>query len=204
MMDNIKNIIFDLGGVIVNLDRNRCMENFKQLGFHNIEELIDPFEQEGIFMLLEKGAITAKKFRSRVRKQLNISLSDDQIDDAWNSFLVDFPSYKLDKLLELRSQYKLYLLSNTNEIHWKWCLRNGFSYKGNNENDFFEKIFLSYEMHKTKPGSEIFQEVLNETDIIPNETLFIDDSSANCETAEILGISTYTPQPGEDWRHLFK
>lgn len=204
MLNNkIKNIIFDLGGVIVNLDRNRCMHNFYQLGFHNIEELIDPFEQEGIFMQLEKGAISTEEFRDKIREHTNTSLSNTQIDAAWNSFLVDFPTYKLDKLLELRSKYKLYLLSNTNEIHWQWCLSNGFSYKGYTVKDYFEKTFLSFEMHKTKPGTAIFQEVLNETDIIPDETFFIDDSPANCETAEILGISTYTPTPGEDWRHLF-
>ncbi|NDV57658.1 HAD family phosphatase [Bacteroides sp. 519] len=200
---NKKNIIFDLGGVLVDLNRDRCMNNFKALGFHNIDELIDPFEQEGIFMQLEKGIITAKEFREKIREELNQPLTDAQIDDAWNSFLVGFPSYKLDLLLELRSQYKLYLLSNTNEIHWEWCKEHGFAYKGYNENNFFEKIFLSFEMQKTKPSAAIFQTVLNETDIIPGETFFIDDSPANCETAEILGIATYTPKPGEDWSHLF-
>jgi len=204
MDGKIKNIIFDLGGVIVNLDRDRCIKNFKKFGFYNIEELMDPFEQEGIFMQLEKGVITPDEFRDRIRQELGAALSDQQIDDAWNSMLVDFPSYKLDLLLELRKRYKLYLLSNTSKIHWQWCLKNGFSYNGHTEKDFFDGIFLSFEMHKTKPNPNIFQEVLNESDIIPGETFFIDDSPVNCETAEILGISTYTPKPGEDWSHLFK
>lgn len=204
LKQGIKNIIFDLGGVLINLDRKRCISNFRKLGFHHIEELIDPFQQEGIFMELENGAITTEEFRDRIRKEIDKPLSDQQIDDAWNSFLGEIPVYKLDMLLKLKEKYSLYLLSNTNEIHWDWCCQTQFAYKDYTEKDFFEQIFLSFELHQTKPGMGIFQTILNETDLLPEETFFIDDSQANCETAEVLGIATYTPQAGEDWRHLFK
>ena len=104
-------------------------------------------------------------------------------------------------LLELRKKYVVYLLSNTNEIHWQWSCLHAFRYKAFRAEDFFEHIYLSYEMKMAKPDADIFQKVLDETGILPNETLFIDDSEANCRTAEALGISTYTPKAHEDWRH---
>ena len=88
----------------------------------------------------------------------------------------------------------VYLLSNTNEIHWQWSCLHAFRYKAFRAEDFFEHIYLSYEMKMAKPDADIFQKVLDETGILPNETLFIDDSEANCRTAEALGISTYTPK----------
>lgn len=204
MEKRIKHIIFDLGGVLINLNRLRCMRNFRNLGFSRVGNLIGPFQQEGIFMQLEKGIITAEEFRNRVRLETDQPLTDEQIDTAWNSFLGNAPGYKLDLLLKLRSKYNIYLLSNTNEIHWNWCLEHVFSYKGHTINDFFDRVFLSFEMQKTKPGLRIFQTVLNETGILPEETFFIDDSRANCETAEAFGISTYTPRSRENWSHLFK
>ncbi|MDL2247593.1 HAD family phosphatase [Bacteroides sp. OttesenSCG-928-J23] len=199
-----KYIIFDLGGVLVNLDRDRCVKNFKELGFANIEEMISSYHQDGIFLQLEQGLITAEEFRQKVRHEITRPATDEQIDAAWNSLLADTPTYRLDLLLELRKKYTLYLLSNTNEIHWQWCLENVFAYKGHTIDNFFEATFLSFRLHKTKPSPGIFQAVINESTLIPEETFFIDDSTANCETAEILGITTYTPAPGENWSHLFK
>lgn len=200
----IKNIIFDLGGVLVNLNRQRCIDEFRILGLHHVEEFINPYQQSDIFMQYELGGISTAEFRDKIRKQSEKDITDDEIDNAWNSFLGKTPSWRLDTLIELKRHYNIYLLSNTNELHWKWCLKNVFDYNGYTEKDFFIHAFLSYELHKAKPGTGIFQTVLNETDILPGETFFIDDSPANCETAEVLGISTYTPTQGEDWRHLFK
>lgn len=199
----IKSIIFDFGGVLINLNRQRCIDSFKQLGLNHVEDLINPFAQQGIFMQLEKGLITPAVFRDKIREQLDRSITDEQIDSAWNHFLVDLPTYKLDALLKLRERYRVYLLSNTNEIHWDWSCANVFPYKGFNEKDYFEKIFLSYEMKLAKPDVAIFEAVLESTGTQPKETLFIDDSEANCKAAESLGISTYLCEPGEDWTKLF-
>ena len=95
------------------------------------------------------------------------------------------------------------LLSNTNEIHWDWSEKTCFSYKGHHASDFFNHIYLSYRLHLLKPDAEIFEYVLQDADIRPEETLFIDDAVPNCRTAESLGFHTYTPQPREDWSHLF-
>lgn len=199
----IKNIIFDFGGVLINLNRQRCIDSFKQLGLNQVEDLINPFAQQGIFMQLEKGLITPAVFRDKVREQLGKPVTDEQIDAAWNNFLVDLPVYKLEALLKLRERYLVYLLSNTNEIHWDWSRANVFPYKGFNEKDYFEEIFLSYEMKLVKPDVAIFEAVLESTGIQAGETLFIDDSEANCKAAESLGISTYLCEPGEDWTKLF-
>ena len=95
------------------------------------------------------------------------------------------------------------LLSNTNEIHWDWSEKTCFSYKGHHASDFFNHIYLSYRLHLLKPDAEIFEYVLQDADIRPEETLFIDDAVPNCRTSESLGFHTYTPQPREDWSHLF-
>ncbi|KAA6343502.1 HAD family phosphatase [termite gut metagenome] len=203
-IDNIKNLLIDFGGVLINLDRPTCIRNFRNLGLTNIESLIDPYRQQGLFMLLEKGLVTATEFRDELRKQSNKPMTDIQIDTAWNSFLVDIPTFKLDLLLKLREKYVVYLVSNTNIIHWEWSCQNAFQYKSFQVNDYFEKIFLSFEMHCAKPEVEMFQKVIERTAIIPQETLFIDDAEANCETAQSLGINTYLAKTKENWGHLFE
>lgn len=200
----IKNLLIDFGGVLIDLDRHRCIENFKKLGFDNIEDLLNIYHQQGIFMQQEKGLITSAEFRSGVREMMGKAVTDRQIDAAWNSFLVGIPTYKLDLLLKLREKYVVYLLSNTNETHWEWSCEHVFPYKGFQVKDYFEKIYLSFEMKMVKPDAEIFNAVLGDASIDPKETFFIDDSGANCEIAQSLGISTYTPRAGEDWSHLFK
>lgn len=200
---NIKNLIIDFGGVLIDLDRQRCVENFKKLGLTDVEKVLDIYHQQDFFQNYEKGLITTAEFREEIRSRIGKPVTDAQIDEAWNSFLVGIPAFKLDLLLELRRNYVVYLLSNTNELHWQWSCQNAFPYKGFSVEDYFEHIYLSFEMKKAKPDAAIFQQVLDETGILPQETLFIDDSDANCRTAETLGISTYTPMAHEDWSKIF-
>ena len=192
----IKNLLIDLGGVLINLDRQRCMENFKKLGFTDVEERLNIQQLHGIFMQQEKGLITSAEFRNGLRDMMGKVVSDKQIDAAWNSFLVDIPDYKLDLLLKLRTKYVVYLLSNTNEIHWKYACHNLFPYRTFRVEDYFEKAYLSYEMHMVKPEADIFKAVIEDAGIEPQEI--------NCKAAQELGISTYTAKAGEDWSHLFK
>ena len=200
----IKNLLIDFGGVLINLDRERCIENFKKLGFENIGELLNMYHQQGVFMNQEKGLVTPAEFRNEIRRMMGKEVSDEQIDTAWNSFLLDIPTYKLDLLLKLREKYVVYLLSNTNVIHWEWSCQNVFPYRTFKVEDYFEKIYLSFEMNMLKPEPEIFKAVLEDAGIEAKETFFIDDSDINCKVAQELGISTYTPKAGEDWSHLFK
>lgn len=200
----IKNLIVDFGGVLIDLDRQRCLENFKKLGLPDVEHALDIYHQQDFFQHYEKGLISSADFRNVIRGKIGKDVADARIDAAWNSFLVNIPTCKLDLLLALRKDYVVYLLSNTNEIHWNWSCEHAFPYKTFRVEDYFEHIFLSYEMKMAKPDEEIFRKVLDEAGLDPKETFFIDDSEANCITAQSLGISTYTPKAGEDWSHLFK
>lgn len=200
----IKNLLIDLGGVLINLDRQRCIENFQKLGLQNVEELLDISNPNGILMQQEKGLITPAEFHDGVRNMIGKTVSDAEIDAAWNSFLVDIPTYKLDLLLKLREKYVVYLLSNTNDTHWEWACSQLFPYRTFRVEDYFEKAYLSFEMHMAKPEPEIFKTILEDAVIDPHETLFIDDSEINCKAAQELGISTYIAKAGEDWSHLFK
>lgn len=135
----IKNLLIDLGGVLINLDRQRCIEHFQKLGLQNVDALLDIQNQDGLLMQQEKGLITPAEFRDGVRKMIGKAVSDKQIDAAWNSFLVDIPTQKLDLLLKLREKYVVYLLSNTNQIHWEWTCAHLFPYRTFKVEDYFEK-----------------------------------------------------------------
>ena len=200
----IKNLIVDFGGVLIDLDRQRCLENFRELGLPDVEHTLDLYHQQDFFQQYERGLISSADFRNVIREKIGKDVDDARIDAAWNSFLVSIPTYKLDLLLALRKDYVVYLLSNTNEIHWKWSCEHAFPYNTFRVEDYFEHIFLSYEMKMAKPDEEIFRKVLDDAGLDPKETFFIDDSEANCMTARSLGISTYVPKAGEDWSHLFK
>lgn len=204
-MEEIKNLIIDLGGVIINLARNRCIEAFESLGIPDIRDrVVNDYHHKDLFMQVELGTITPEEFRDGIRKLACQPLTDNQIDRAWIAMLEDVPAYKLDLLLTLRKRYNTFLLSNTNQIHWEWASRIFFTYKGYMASDFFNKIYLSYQLHMLKPDADIFEYVLNDAAISPTETLFIDDALPNCRTAESLGFTTYMPQAREDWSHLFK
>lgn len=199
----IKNLVIDFGGVLINLDRHRCIENFRKLGLDNIDDLLNDYAQKGIFDQLEKGLISPSDFRNEIRDRMHKIVSDKQIDAAWTSFLVDIPVEKLDLLLKLRERYVVYLLSNTNAIHWQWALKHAFPYRTFKATDYFEKMYLSFELKMTKPDVAIFQAVLDDAAIDPDQTLLIDDSEQNCRAAETLGIHTYTPATNEDWSSIF-
>lgn len=203
-MEGIKNLIIDFGGVIINLTRNRCIEAFARLGVDVHEQLGSLYHQKDLFMQLELGELSRAQFRDGIRKRSSRILSDQEIDEAWIAMLDDVPDYKLDLLLDLRKQYNSLLLSNTNIIHWEWSLAHIFNYKGHKADDFFRRIYLSYEIHLIKPNADIFEYVLKDAQILPGETLFIDDSLVNCKAAEALGIRAYMPEPREDWSFLFR
>lgn len=199
----IKNIIFDFGGVLVDLDKPRCVDAFTRLGFSQASLWVDTYSQQGVFGLLETGSITPEEFCHEVRRLTGCMACDKDIWEAWNLLLAGIPTYKLEALIELKKHFNLYLLSNTNAPHWQHATAQMFPYKDYRVENYFQQIFLSYEMHQVKPDAGIFRTVLEQTGILPEETLFIDDAPANCETARTLGISTYCPTPEEDWRKLF-
>ena len=204
MDSKIKNVIFDLGGVLINLDFDSCLNAFRTAGFTNIEEQVRQMQGNGVFSRFELGEISPEEFRDAIRKEADESLTDRKIDDMWNLMLLDIPREKLDLLLKLREHYMVYLLSNTNQIHWDYACEQMFCYRGFRVNDFFEDIFLSFEMHKAKPEKDIYEQMMKEANILPEETFFIDDSAINCQAAISLGIQSYHYHIGEDLSSLFE
>ena len=160
---HIKNLLIDFGGVLIDLDRRRCIEQFRRLGMPDVENMLHDCHQEGFFQLHEKGLIADEDFRERIRRAIGKPVSDEAIDAAWNSFLDGIPAYKLAFLLDLRKRYRLYLLSNTNAIHWEYACTHEFNKEGHRVEDYFDRIFLSYRMKMIKPDAGIFQAVLQET-----------------------------------------
>ena len=204
MDKKIRNIVFDLGGVLVDLDFKAAINGLQKAGFANVKEQLQAFDCEGIFQKFELGEMTADEFRSAIRENSTVSLTDEEVDGLWNAMLLEVPREKLELILHLRGKYMVYLLSNTNSIHWDYVCKNAFNYRGFRVNDYFEETFLSFEMHLAKPDKAIFEKVLEEANLLPEETLFIDDSEANCKAASELGIHTHHYHIGEDLKELLE
>ena len=204
MDKKIKNIVFDLGGVLVDLDFKAAINGLQQAGFANVKEQLMTFNQEGIFQKFELGEISTEEFRTAIRENSTVTLTDEEIDALWNAMLLEIPREKLELILDLRGKYMVYLLSNTNSIHWDYVCKNAFNYRGFRVNDYFEETFLSYEMHLAKPDKAIFEKVLHDANLLPEETLFIDDSEANCKAAEEVGIHAHHYHIGDDLSKVFE
>ena len=204
MDKKIKNIVFDLGGVLVDLDFKGAINGLQKAGFANVKEQLQAFDRDGIFQKFELGEMTAEEFRTAIRENSSVELTDEEVDALWNAMLLEVPREKLELILHLRGKYMVYLLSNTNSIHWDYVCKNAFNYRGFRVNDYFEETFLSYEMHLAKPDKAIFEKVLQDANLLPEETLFIDDSEANCKAAEEVGIHAHHYHIGDDLSKLFE
>jgi putative hydrolase of the HAD superfamily len=187
-----KNIIFDLGGVILNIDYDLTAKAFEQLGLPNFQQLFSKASQETLFDLYEKGHISSEDFRETLKNAMKTPVSNEILDAAWNAMLLDLPTGRLELLKKMKSTHRTFLLSNTNEIHIHWfcnSLRQHFGIP--DLSGHFEKVYLSYEIGLRKPDASIFQHVLQKNQLDPAETLFIDDSPQHVEGAKKLGIQTY-------------
>lgn len=198
---HIKNIVFDLGGVLCGLDAERCIRAFHQIGAEEVAVYVEEHRVEDLFLQSELGYITTQEFCEEVRRITQRPIDDEKIVWAWNELLTGITPERRQAVLELSKTYRLFVLSNTNDMHWKkWEASSLLPLKGEVFKDgVFEKCFLSYELHLAKPQREIFEAVLQQADIKADETLFIDDSLKNCQAAEALGIHTYHNQHINDW-----
>lgn len=203
-MTAINTIVFDLGGVLINYSLERCIESFRQLGWAQADQLIDPYKQSGILLRLESGEITKETFYAEIIRAIGHPVAPSALDQALCSFLLDIPSYKLDMLLDLRRQgYRVYMLSNTNVIMMEFMKEHRFKVQGLHVDAYFDRLFLSYEMGLIKPYPEIYRKMIAQGAITPQQSLFIDDSAANIATASSLGFNTYQAEQSEDYRMLF-
>jgi putative hydrolase of the HAD superfamily len=205
-MQNIKNIIFDYGNVIFDIDFNRVAEAWKKLGISNAHEFYGHQQQDPVFNLLERGEINEADFRNRIREiSHKPELTDQQIDDAWNKIFIGIPKGNHELLLKLKHKYRTFLLSNINAIHYDYVhnyLQKEFGM--NTNDDLFEKVYYSHLTGKRKPEPEIFEQLLTENNLNPAETLFIDDSPQHLETAKIWGLQTYLMTAPDNIQDFFK
>lgn len=195
----IKNIVFDLGGVIADIDQDAALASFRRLGVPNIESYLDPYEQKGIFKMVETGELGVDDFINAINTIVGHKIEPIEIYCAWQSFIKGVKVEKLQFINKLNKHYMVYLLSNTNPFVMQWAESIDFSEDNIPMQFYFDRMFLSYEMGLTKPDKRIFEKMIEQTEMRPEETLFIDDSQANIETARKLGFQTYCPTEGEDW-----
>lgn len=186
-----KNIIFDLGGVLLNIDFKLTSNAFKNLGVTHFDEMFTQHFSNPLFELLETGKIDEAAFYEAFRKEAGLPLTDVQIQTAWNALLLDFPPERIEWLEKIASRYRIFLFSNTNQIHYDCFIRNfSNSFDGKHFNDFFEKAYYSQFLGLRKPYPDSFQAIVKEQEILPAETLFIDDTYKNIEAANQLGFQT--------------
>ncbi|MCD4664059.1 MAG: HAD family phosphatase [Bacteroidales bacterium] len=187
-MKDIKNIIFDFGGVILNIHHDRVEAAFRELGVKNFEFLFSQAVQSDLFKNFETGSITPAQFRTEIREMSGLAIDDFTIDITWNKIIGDYPAHRINLLKSLQKHYRLFVLSNTNEIHYKHYISK-FREEFNSEfESLFEKAYWSFQIGKRKPDKNIYEFVIEHSGLIPAETLFIDDSLQNIEPANEIGI----------------
>lgn len=200
----IKNIIFDLGGVIINLAVTKTHQAFASLSGLTLEEINAIVHQGTFFNDYEKGLITDAEFRNHLRKSLKLNLDDAQLDQAWNAMLLDIPIERIQLLERLKGDYNLYLLSNTNNIHLQCFNQQVNQLTGFLALDqYFHRAYYSHLMKMRKPDVEIYEHVLQSNDLLPHETIFLDDNKDNLAGANKAGIQTFHVQHPDQIFSLF-
>ena len=199
-MNQIKNVVFDLGGVIIDLNRQESVDRFVAMGIVDADEMLNPYHQSGVFLQSEDGSISAEEFIEKLSEMSGNPLSYEMVTHGWLGFLKKVSQPKLDYILSLRSDYNIYLLSNTNPFVMDFAHTTAFCDAGKPITDYFDKIYASCEMKVVKPHRKIFELMLADSGMIPSETLFLDDGEANVKMGAAVGLHTYQPVDGEDWR----
>lgn len=203
----IRVIIFDFGGVLINLNRQAAVDKLVALGVYDADVLLNNYVQSGLFLDLESGFLSPEVFRDRLRADYGLQhITDEQIDEAFLAFLLDVPEVKLQLLRQLKSSgrnevgesIRVVMLSNTNAIHFPYCIKKHFECDGHKMIDYFDSLYLSYELKASKPDDEIFLKLLEGEQVMPQECLFLDDGPRNIETASRLGFQTHLVLPSDD------
>ncbi|MFD2245575.1 HAD family hydrolase [Pontibacter ruber] len=204
-LTNIKNIIFDLGGVIINLDYDKSIREMQKYSRSGSPIQFTQRAQSRLFDLYETGNSTCEEFRDSLRREYDLEATDEQIDDAWNAMLLDIPKERIDLLRELGKQYRIFLLSNTNAIHLKRfneIVAHSFTIPS--LDSLFEQTYYSHLVGLRKPDAAIFEQILDENGLQKEETLFIDDSIQHVESARNLGLQTLHLQPPLTINQVFR
>jgi putative hydrolase of the HAD superfamily len=202
--DSITNIVFDWGGVIVNIDYYATITAFRKLGLEDFKSFYSQKTQNDFFIRFEIGKVTTDQFRDYIRKELNQNLTNDEINDAWCAMILDIPKSRIETLLRLKSKYRILLLSNTNQLHEEQILPRLKKELGFDFLSLFDRYYLSHHIGMRKPNADIYEHVLADAGIEKSGTLFIDDTEINIDTAASLGIKACYLQPDSDIVELFQ
>lgn len=191
-LSQYKNFIFDLGGVILNLSVENTLSGFATLASKSLEEIQAFSESAEEFKLFEKGKLSDVEFRSFLNRWLQTNVSDYELDVAWNAMLGEVPLSRLNTLMRLREKRKIFLLSNTNIIHQRaFQAMKVSTLKHLDLSLYFDKVYFSHEVGMRKPDTDVFLHILNDRSLVAADTIFIDDTIANIDTAARLGLGTY-------------
>ena len=201
---NLEAVIFDLGEVILDLDMPATYSAFAHMAGKTVEEVQALAKDQSFFLEHEVGEIDDPTFRANIRELLEIFNSDEEIDAAWNAMIRSIKRERLELVANINSRYQCFVMSNTNEIHFRHITRIGnYLAPGNDFSGLFKQLYLSQEMGVRKPDIACWQPILADHQLDPAKTLFIDDKLENCEGAASLGIQTYHNQHVDDWMGLF-
>jgi putative hydrolase of the HAD superfamily len=203
-MSEIKNLLLDLGGVVLNVDYHKMVDIFKEYGVINFDKHFTQAKQVEIIDKFEEGKCTIEEFRNGIRDLVEVDLTDAQIDKAWFSMILDLPKERIELIGLLKLKYNVYLFSNTNELHIELLKKR---YEEEFGFDIFQMLFtkayFSNEIKMRKPHPESFQWLLNDAEIKAEETLFIEDSPQHIEGAKKVGLNTYWLTGGETINDLY-
>lgn len=196
----IKTVIFDMGGVVITLEQDEAVSRFKELGLADVEDILNPYSQSGIFGDLEEGKLSEAEYHAALEKMVARKLSFEDIQHCWLGYMKEVPAKKLEAVQKLRKEgYRVILLSNTNPYVAAWTDSTEFSGDGHPIQDYFDAIYRSFEVKYMKPDENFFRYVLSQEKLLPEDALFVDDGPRNCAAASELGIRTYCPANGFDW-----
>lgn len=202
MLTNIDNIVFDLGGVILDIDRDRCVKALDEIGIPDSASLLGLYRQDGIFLDIEEGRISAAEFYDRMRRMALRPVSCMEIEQAFDKFITGLPVARLKALRELRKTKKVFALSNTNAIMYETVIDRLFRAEGLTMADYFDGQILSFREHHCKPDHDIFATLLHRYDLAGSRTLFLDDSEANCRAAREAGLLAAHVAPGTEFTEV--
>jgi putative hydrolase of the HAD superfamily len=196
----IRNIFFDLGGVVITLDQQQSVRRFEALGLKDAEQRLNAYTQQGIFGDLEGGKIDAETFRKELSKLVGHEVTHEECAFAWQGYAKEVPQRNLDTLQRLRSEgYRVVLLSNTNPYMMEWVDSPAFDGHGHSVRHYFDALYLSYLLKAMKPDPNYFHRVMLSEQLAPGECLFLDDGPRNVAAASQMGIRTFLTENGADW-----
>lgn len=195
----IRNLVFDFGGVVVDINWDNAVARFKEIGLKDADIVLDRYKQQGIFLELEEGKIGKNTFSEKLSEMCGRKLSNEELEYAWLGFFNEISLPRLRMLEELHRKYKMCLLSNTNPYVMDWARSDKFSDLGKGLDFYFDKLYMSYMIGVTKPSADIFEYMIKDSGLDPEETLFVDDGLSNIETARSLGFDTLHVTEGNDW-----